>query len=446
MSTKDWPNGLRSGLAASRDIDGATRRFIEGLAPDERERVEKLWRFVARAGDQKPPEGDWLTWLMLGGRGAGKTRAGAEFVRGMAMGIWPFADEATGPIALVGETYADVREVMIEGVSGLLSTHESFERPVWAPSRRRLEWRSGVVAQAFSSEDPEALRGPQFAAAWSDELGKWRHAEETWDMLQFGLRLGERPRQMVTTTPRAIPLLRRLINDPATIVTHATTAMNAGNLSATFLSRVVARYEGTRLGRQELQGELIEERSDGLFRREEIETGRVERPPELRRIVVAVDPPASARSGICGIVAAGVAANGVGYVIADRTIKEVRPTVWAAQALGAYRMLDADALVAEVNQGGDMVEAVLREVDPGVPVTKVRATRGKWLRAEPVAALYAQGRVRHAGVFQGLEDEMCDFGPDGLSSGRSPDRLDALVWAITALMLGDEGEPRIRGM
>jgi phage terminase large subunit-like protein len=445
-STKDSLNALKDGLAASRDIDGAIRRFLAEISAAERERLWKAWRMDARPGDQKPPEGEWLTWLMLGGRGAGKTRAGAEFVRGLAMGIWPFADDPTGPIALIGETYADVREVMIEGVSGILARHPSFERPVWVPSRRRLEWRSGVVAQAFSSEDPEALRGPQFAAAWGDELGKWRHAEETWDMLQFGLRLGARPRQMVTTTPRAIPLLRRLINDPTTRVTHATTAMNAGNLSATFLGRVVARYEGTRLGRQELLGELIEERSDALFRREEIEAGRVERPPELRRIVVAVDPPASARSGTCGIVAAGVTVDGVGYVIADRTIKEVRPTAWAAQALGAYRMLDADALVAEVNQGGDMVESVLREVDPGVPVTKVRATRGKWLRAEPVAALYAQGRVRHAGVFRDLEDEMCDFGPDGLSSGRSPDRLDALVWAITALMLGEEGEPRVRGM
>ncbi|HET7714831.1 MAG TPA: terminase family protein [Bauldia sp.] len=407
-----------------------------------------MWRSEARAGDQKPPDpdGDWLTWLMLGGRGAGKTRAGAEFVRGMALGIWPFADEATGPIALVGETYSDVREVMIEGASGILTIHPAGQRPVWTPSRRRLEWRSGLVAQAFSSEDPEALRGPQFAAAWSDELGKWRHAEETWDMLQFELRLGARPRQMVTTTPRPIPLLRRLIDDPSTVVTHATTAMNRANLAATFLTRVVARYAGTRLGRQELEGELIEDRGDALFRRDEIERGRVESPPRLRRIVVAVDPPASARSGTCGIVAVGLAADGIGYVLADRTVAEVRPSAWAARALGTYRALAADALVAEVNQGGDMVEAVLREVDPTVPVTKVRATRGKWLRAEPVAALYAQGRVRHAGIFRHLEDEMCDFGPDGLSSGRSPDRLDALVWAITALMLTGTGEPRLRGV
>jgi len=425
-------------------VENELERLVASLPPDERALLDKTWAFDVR-DDQTPPKGDWLTWLLLGGRGAGKTRAGAEFVRGLALGKAPFATTYTGPIALVGETYADVREVMIEGTSGILTVHPPGDRPLWTPSRRRLEWRTGVVAQAFSSEDPEALRGPQFAAAWSDELGKWRHAEETWDMLQFGLRLGLRPRQMVTTTPRPTALLKRLIGDPTTVVSRAGTAKNAANLAAAFLTLVVGRYAGTRLGRQELDGELIDERSDALFRRDDIETRRVERPPELRRIVVAVDPPASARSGTCGIVAAGIASDGTGYVLADRTIAEVQPAAWAARAVGAYRALDADALVAEINQGGDMVEDVLREVDPGVPVTKVRATRGKWLRAEPVAALYAQGRIRHAGIFPDLEDEMCDFGPDGLSSGRSPDRLDALVWAITALMLVTGSVPRVRG-
>ena len=435
-------NELESGLGAKRDIED----LIAALPPDDKARLDDAWWMRARP-DQLPPPGEgWLTWLVLGGRGAGKTRAGAEFVRGLALGELPYADRETGPIALVGETYADVREVMIEGESGILGRHQPHERPLWIPSRRRVEWRSGVVAHAFSSEDPEALRGPQFAAAWADELGKWRNAEATWDMLQFGLRLGSRPRQMVTTTPRPIPLLRRLIADPTTVVAHAPTVRNAENLAAAFLTRVVARYAGTRLGRQELDGELIEDRADALFRRDDIEAGRVAAPPPLGRIVVAVDPPASARSGICGIVAAGIAADGCGYVLADRTVAEVRPDAWAARAIGAFRALDADALVAEINQGGDMVEAVLREVDAGVPVTKVRATRGKWLRAEPVAALYAQGRVRHAGTFKALEDEMCDFGPDGLSSGRSPDRLDALVWAITALMLGPGGAPRVRGI
>ena len=380
---------------------------------------------------------------MLGGRGAGKTRAGAEWVRSIADA------GPAGPIALIGETFADVREVMIEGVSGLLSVHGAAERPEWQKTRRRLVWRNGAVALAFSAEDPDSLRGPQFAAAWSDELAKWRYPDAAWDMLQFGLRLGERPRQMVTTTPRPIPLVKRLIADAAsgaTAVTHATTADNAANLAPTFLSRVVARYQGTRLGRQELLGEVIEDRADALWQRAALESGRVAAAPEMRRVVVAVDPPASKRSGTCGIVAAGLGLDGLAYVLADGSLPEVRPDQWAAAAVALYRRHDADALVAEVNQGGDMVIAVMREVDAGVPVKPVRATRGKWLRAEPVAALYAQGRVRHVGALPALEDEMCDFGIDGLSAGRSPDRLDALVWALTALMLGEGGSPRVRGM
>ncbi len=434
-----WLSALHDGLAAGRALDDLWP-VLPALA---RERIATEWpTFTARA-DQKAPAGDWLTWLVLGGRGAGKTRTGAEWVRDIAL------DKHTplaGPIALVGETFADVREVMIEGVSGLMSVHASFERPQWQPSRRRVVWRTGVVAQTFSSEDPEALRGPQFAAAWGDEAGKWRNAEATWDMLQFGLRLGERPRQVVTTTPRPIPLIRRLIAADDTVITRATTRDNLKHLSPAFLTHVVGRYAGTRLGRQELDGELIEDRVDALWRRADIESLRVAAHPTLKRIVVAVDPPASQRSGVCGIVAAGIDEAGTGYVVADRTLREVRPDQWATAALRLYRRLAADALIAEVNQGGDMVAAVMREIDAGVPVKAVRATRGKWLRAEPVAALYAQGRVRHVGAFPELEDEMCDFGPDGLSAGRSPDRLDALVWALTALMLEGGGAPHVRGM
>ncbi len=439
-STPNFYDALRAGLKAGRSLS----EIIAGLT--DAAALQLIDDFVfASHPTQRPPPGDWLTWLILGGRGAGKTRAGAEWVRGLALGIAPYADQPTGPIALVGETHADVREVMVEGVSGLLGLGRSHERPTWLPSRRRLEWHNGIFAQAFSSEDPEGLRGPQFAAAWGDELAKWRHAEETFDMLQFGLRLGARPRQVMTTTPRPVPLLRRLIDEPLTAVTHATTRANAANLSPAFLGRIVARYAGTRLGRQELEGELIADRADALWARAEIERLRIAAAPDLRRIVVAVDPPASRRSGTCGIVAAGIA-DGVGYVLADASVREVRPGGWAAVALALYRRLDADALVAEVNQGGDMVEAVFRQIDRGVPVTMVRATRAKWLRAEPVAALYEQGRVRHVGALPALEDEMCDFGPDGLSSGRSPDRLDALVWALTALMLTEAGEPRVRGM
>ncbi len=430
---------MRAGLKAGLPVEG----LLAALTPEELALLKADWRLLAR-DDQLPPEGDWLTWLILGGRGAGKTRAGAEWVHGMAMGVPPFANRPVGPIALVGETYADVREVMIEGRSGLLSVGPYFDRPQWQRTRRRIVWPNGNVAQAFSAEDPEGLRGPQFAAAWGDEVGKWRHAEATWDMLQFGLRLGERPRQVVTTTPRGVPILRRLMADPTTVMTRSTTRDNAANLAPGFLIRVVGRYAGTALGRQELEGEMIAERADALWRRADIEAARVADHPELRRIVVAVDPPASRRSGVCGIVAAGVDEAGMAFVLADASAPQARPAEWASAAVALYRRLAADALVAEVNQGGDMVAAVIREVDPSVPVTAVRATRGKWLRAEPVSALYEQGRVRHVGPLPALEDEMCDFGPDGLSGGRSPDRLDALVWALTALLLGEGGTPRAR--
>ncbi|MFL5228438.1 MAG: DNA-packaging protein [Microvirga sp.] len=397
-----------------------------------------------------PPNEDapWHTWLLLGGRGAGKTRAGAAWVTGLVGGLRGIAAQRVGRIALIGETMADVRDVMIDGPSGLLAVAPAAERPQWKPSLRRLEWPSGAVAHAFSAEDPDSLRGPQFEAAWADELGKWRYAQETWDMLQFGLRLGPRPRQVVTTTPRPIPLIRALIDDPSVRLTRAGTAANARNLAPSFLAQVSARYGGTALGRQELDGELIEDRSDALWKREAIEAARIAAPPALLRIVVAVDPPASAgrRASACGIIAAGIDAGGMGYVLADETVSGAEPEAWAARAVALYRALKADALVAEVNQGGDMVAAVVRLVDPGVPVTAVVATRGKHARAEPVSALYRQGRVRHAGAYPALEDEMCDFSAVGLSGGRSPDRLDALVWALTHLMLETRAEPRVRAL
>ncbi len=401
---------------------------------------------------QRPPAvarggGDWTTWLLIGGRGAGKTRAGAEWIRQVALA--PRVEgESERRIALVGETAADVREVMIEGISGLLGIHPRADRPAWQPSRRRLEWKNGTVAQAFSAEDPESLRGPQFSAAWADELAKWRHAEATFDMLQFGLRLGARPRQVITTTPRPTALLKRLMKDPAAAVTRAGTSVNALHLAPVFVDTILARYAGTRLGRQEINGELIEDRPDALWSRALIESCRVPEAAPLRRIVVAVDPPVSSgeTADACGLVAAGRAENGVLYVIADETVRGLSPAGWAAKAIALWRRLCADALVVEVNQGGDMVRAVIGEADRSVPVVAVRARRGKWLRAEPVAALYEQGRVKHAGTFPALEDEMCDFGIDGLSSGRSPDRLDALVWALTALSFGERGEPRVRGL
>ncbi|MEZ5841418.1 MAG: terminase family protein [Hyphomicrobiales bacterium] len=434
-------NVLRAALLASAGRPGI-ETILSDLAGWQIEALLHDWELWARP-DQLAPAGNWTTWLVLGGRGAGKTRTGAEWLRARVFGR---AGPAAGRIALVGETFADVREVMIEGVSGLLAIHPRDERPQWEVSRRRLVWPNGAVAQAFSAEDPEGLRGPQFDAAWADELGKWRYADAAWDMLQFGLRLGDEPRQVVTTTPRPIPLLRRLVEDGRVAVTHATTRMNAVNLAPGFLDAVVGRYAGTRLGRQELEGALIEDRADALWRRAGIEAGRIGEAPGLARVVVAVDPPASHRKGAdaCGIVCAGVSPDGTGYVLKDASLAGARPGEWAARAVAIWRRFEADALVAEVNQGGDMVAAVIAEVDRTVPVTPVRATRGKWLRAEPVAALYEQGRVRHVGAFPELEDEMCDFGPDGLSSGHSPDRLDALVWALTALMLKGGAEPKVR--
>jgi len=404
--------------------------------------------FSAFAHDhQLPPRransgADWTTWLVLGGRGAGKTRAGAEWVRALAL------SDANARIALIAETEHEAREVMVEGVSGVLAAHRHSERPQWIPTRRRIEWANGAVAQVFSAEQPESLRGPQFSAAWMDELAKWRHAEATYDMLQFGLRLGERPRQVVTTTPRPIGLLKRLMEDARTAVTHAETRVNAFNLAPDFVETVLKRYHGTRLGRQEIQGELIEQRPDALWTRAQIEACRVVAAPPLQRVVVAVDPPGSARPGAdaCGLVVAGRAEDGTYYVLADESAAGLSPQGWATRAIALWRRWSADALVAEANYGGDMVRAVIGEADRNVPVMLVRATRGKWLRAEPVAQLYEQGRVRHAGVFAALEDEMADFGLDGLSSGRSPDRLDALVWAITALSYGARAEPRVRGL
>lgn len=384
---------------------------------------------------------------MLGGRGAGKTRAGAEWVRALVHGTPPYANRLHDRIALIGETAHDAREVMVEGASGVLAISPRDERPSWIATRKRLEWSNGAVAEVFSADDPESLRGPQFAAAWCDELAKWRYAEATFDNLQFGLRLGPRPRQLVTTTPRPLPLIKRLLTDPRTRVTRARTQANKDYLSPAFLEAVVGRYAGTRLGRQELDGELIEDRPDARWSRTLIEGCRISEAPPLSKIIVAIDPPGTSRRGAdaCGIVAAGRAENGWLYVLEDASGTGMSPAAWATKAVALYRRLNADALVAEVNMGGEMVRAVLREVDRTVPLKEVHATRGKYLRAEPIAALYEQGRAKHVGSFPQLEDEMCDFGVDGLSSGRSPDRLDAMVWAMTALASQtSHGGPRLR--
>jgi phage terminase large subunit-like protein len=316
----------------------------------------------------------------------------------MALGLQPFAAAPVGRIALVGESLNDARAVMVDGPSGLLAIHTDAERPRWLATRRELIWPNGSVAQLFSADDPESLRGPQFGAAWADELAKWRYAQEAWDMLQFCLRLGSDPRQVVTTTPRPIPLLKRLIADPATAVSRACTEANAANLAPNFLSAVVSRYDGTRLGRQELDGELIEDRVDARWSRALLEACRIEAAPELVRIVVAIDPPVTSgpRADACGVVAAGCDGHGRAYVLADSTCQGVSPVEWARRAVALYESLSADCVVAEVNQGGELVTQLLRQVAPSLPVRMVRATRGKMLRAEPIAALYEQGRVAHA--------------------------------------------------
>ena len=447
-----WTTSVSAFLDVWTSGSEADRLFLwETMRPEEFDFLSSCWQVFAHP-HQVPPEAaangePWLTWLMIGGRGAGKTRAGAEWVRAQALGLAPFADDVAGRIALVGETEHDVREVMIEGVSGILSVHGPRERPLWSPSRRRLEWSNGAIAEVFSAEDPESLRGPQFDCAWSDEMAKWRQCDAAFDMLQFGLRLGRHPRQLITTTARPNALLKRLLADPSTAVTHAATSANAFHLAPTFLRNVMARYAGTRLGRQELNGEIIDDRPNALWSRALLEQCRSVAAPGLQRIVVAVDPPATStkRADACGIVAAGLAEDGIVYVLADDSVSSATPTMWANKAIALWRRLEADALVVEVNQGGDMVRTVINEIDAGVPVTPVRATRGKWLRAEPVAALYTQGRVKHVGAFESLEDEMCDFASSGLSSGKSPDRMDALVWAVAALALNRRGDgPRIR--
>ncbi len=390
------------------------------------------WQQWARPA-QLPPLGDWTTWLLIGGRGSGKTRAGAEWVRGLA-------SAGVTPIALVGETMTEAVAVMVKGESGLLRVTPEKERPRLIGAT--LLWPNGVEGAVMSASDPERFRGPQFSAAWSDEVGKWPNAEAAWDMLQFGLRLGARPRQLATTTPRPTKLLKRLLADEQTVVTRMTTAENQQHLANAFLKAVVARYRGTVLGRQELEGELIDDLPDALWSRAMF-VPAVD--VELERIVVAVDPPVTGgvKSDACGIVVAGRAGERA-VVLEDRTMKG-RPLSWARRAVAAFHAHGADAIVAEVNQGGDLVQQVIAQVDANVPVRAVRANRGKWLRAEPVAALYAQGRVMHRPGLSALEDEMCAFGADGMSEGHSPDRVDALVWALTELMLS-HSEPRVRGL
>ncbi|MEH7827592.1 DNA-packaging protein [Gemmobacter denitrificans] len=391
---------------------------------------------------QLPPEGAWKTWVIMGGRGAGKTRAGAEWIRSMVEGARPSDPGQARRVALVGETQDQVREVMIFGESGIMACSPPDRRPVWEATRKRLVWPNGAVAQVISAHEPESLRGPQFDAAWADELAKWKRAEETWDQLQFALRLGDHPQQVVTTTPKNVAVLKAILNNPSSVVTHAPTDANRAYLAASFLEEVRTRYGGTRAGRQELDGVLIEDAEGALWTTGLLERGRVDRAPVLSRVVVAVDPPVTGHGGSddCGIVVVGAVTEGPpqdwrAYVLEDATVQGASPDAWARAAIAAMERHGADRLVAEVNQGGDLVQAVIRQVDPLVSFKAVRASKGKAARAEPVAALYEQGRVSHLRGLERLEDQMCRMTARGYEGRGSPDRVDALVWALTALMI-----------
>jgi predicted phage terminase large subunit-like protein len=378
-------------------------------------------------------ETDWSTWVLLGGRGSGKTFAGA----------WWLSEQARRDnqvLALVGPALHDVREVMIEGASGLKAMGAPEHRPVWEASRRRLRWPNDTVAYAYSAEDPDALRGPQFHAAWVDEFCAWRHPERTLSTLRFALRLGRDPRLVVTTTPRPLVALRRLLAEPGVDVSRAATAANAGNLAPGFLEHLRRLYAGTRLEAQELEGQIVE--TDGaLFRVEDLARARGARPVELDRVIVAVDPPATAHGDACGIVVVG-RRDRKAYVLADETVRGRSPAGWARIVTSVAEREGADAVVAEVNQGGEMVRTLLVQAGCPCPVRSVHATRSKRARAEPVAALYEQGRVVHCAPMPALEEDMMALGSG--EGGASPDRADALVWAISHLLLEHRAEPRLR--
>lgn len=448
--------GLRSSSAwlASAGPE-VTERFLAGLSDGALAALPYLFEVWALP-HQLPPEGDWTTWVILGGRGAGKTRAGAEWVRAMVEGPTPEAPGRARRVALVGETYDQALAVMVKGESGILACSPPDRCPRWIAGERRLEWPNGAEARLCSAHDPEALRGPQFDAAWADELAKWPKAQETWDMLQFALRLGRHPRQVVTTTPRNVGVLKALLGRDSTVVTQAPTEANRAFLAPSFLREVRARYGQTRLGRQELDGELLEDAEDALWTRGALDGLRVTEAPGDARVIVAVDPPVTGHAGsdACGIVAVAVVERGAPHdwtavVLEDASVAAASPMQWAEAAAAAYHRHGAARMVAEVNQGGDLVGTLMRQVDPHVAYRPVRAATGKTARAEPVAALYEQGRVRHLGVLAALEDEMCLMTLRGYEGQGSPDRVDALVWALTEGLLrpGQAAlRPQIRGL
>jgi phage terminase large subunit-like protein len=396
------------------------------------ENAKPRWRDIARP-EQLPPPGQWLVWAYIAGRGAGKTRSAAEWVTEKALA------HPGCRIALVGRTPADVRDVMIEGESGLLAVSDRH-RPVYQSTKRRLTWPNGTTAYAYSAEVPSQLRGPQHHFGWCDEPASWSDARKgdtldtAWNNLQFGLRLGEAPQCVFTTTPKPNALIRTVLERASTAATRGSTYDNLANLAPSFREQVLATYEGTRIGRQELLGELLDDVEGALWTLQLLDECRVTQAPEMRRVVVALDPSGGAGPSHDeqGIIVAGLGVDGQIYVLADRSCS-LSPHGWASRAVAAYREFDADRIVAEKNYGGDMVESTIRQVDKQVPVKVITASRGKVQRAEPVAALYEQHLVHHVGPMPTLDDQLTTWTP---LDGTSPDRLDALVWAVTELTSG----------
>jgi predicted phage terminase large subunit-like protein len=386
------------------------------------------WDIWARE-KQREPAGNWRVWLILAGRGFGKTRTGAQWTNKQ------LDSGKCGRFALVGRTAADVRDVMVEGESGILATSHPRRRPKYEPSKRRLTWPNGAIATTYSADEPDTLRGPQHDGFWADEPAAWKYTD-TWDQLMFGLRLGANPRGVATTTPRPTKLIKMLVASSTTHVTRGNTYENRKNLAPAFLEQIIRKYEGTRLGRQELNAEILDDVEGALWQRDSmIEAYRVTKHPPLIRIGVAIDPATTSEEGSAetGIIVGGIAENGHGYILDDCSV-HTSPKEWAQAAITAFHMHQADRVIAEVNQGGDMVSTIIRMIDNTVPYHAVRATRGKLTRAEPVSSLYERGLVHHVGAFPELEDQLCSW----CQGEKSPDRLDALVWLLTALMLKDE--------